>query len=95
MEGSFTIKNPRQDITPAIAGCWYRVPLTPRLPGDLSIPCFPCFVNLPDVISSVADNCRISSARNCALAAQLVVSKAKQTGIRPFAVGKLQMGRIL
>lgn len=45
MEGSFTIKNPRQDITPAVADCWYRVPLTPRLPGDLSITLFICFVN--------------------------------------------------
>lgn len=29
--------NPQFDITPAIADCWFRVPLPPRLLGDLSI----------------------------------------------------------
>ena len=31
--GSFTAKHPRPNITPAIADCRYRAPLTPRLCG--------------------------------------------------------------
>ena len=34
IKGSFTVCNPRQDITPAIADCRYRTPLTPRLCGN-------------------------------------------------------------
>ena len=32
-KGSSTRKHPRQDITPAIADCRFRAPLTPRLYG--------------------------------------------------------------
>ena len=31
--GSFTVKHPGQNITPALAACRYRAPLTPRLCG--------------------------------------------------------------
>lgn len=40
IRGSPTINGPRQNITPTIADCWYRAPLTPQLLGALSIPCF-------------------------------------------------------
>ena len=45
IKGSPTGKNPGQSITPTIAGCWYRAPLTPQLLGDLSIACFGKKVN--------------------------------------------------
>ena len=40
IRGSPTVNGPGQNITPTIADCWYRAPLTPQLLGALSIPCF-------------------------------------------------------
>ena len=37
-EGSFTLKSPRSGITPAVADCRYRAPLSPRLRGLYTIP---------------------------------------------------------
>lgn len=45
IKGSPTTINPGQSITPTIADCWYRAPLTPQLLGDLSISCFAEKVN--------------------------------------------------
>ena len=46
IKGSFTAKQPRFGITPAVADCRYRAPLSPRLRGILTILTFLAFVNL-------------------------------------------------
>ncbi len=46
IKGSFTAKQPRFGITPAVADCRYRAPLSPRLRGILTILTFFDFVNL-------------------------------------------------
>ena len=45
IEGSFTTIQPRIGMTPAVADCGYRAPLSPRLHGILTILIFFDFVN--------------------------------------------------
>ena len=45
IEGSFAMKGPRIGITPAVADCRYRAPLSPRLHGVYSIAVFKTVVN--------------------------------------------------
>ena len=44
MKGSSTAKLPRLGITPAVADCRYRAPLSPRLRGSYTIPKLEMFV---------------------------------------------------
>ena len=69
--GSFTVKHPGQNITPALAACRYRAPLTPRLCGLVkytwkpwfcqSIPAvfrrFPCFGAVPLLSAAASGIC--------------------------------------
>ena len=51
--GSFTVKHPGQNITPALAACRYRAPLTPRLCGLVKFTWKPWFCQVFPPFSAV------------------------------------------
>lgn len=51
--GSFTVKHPGQNITPALAACRYRAPLTPRLCGLVKYTWKPWFCQVFPPFSAV------------------------------------------
>lgn len=60
--GSFTVKHPGQNITPALAACRYRAPLTPRLCGLVKYTWKPWFCQVfPPFSHDIRMNCFPSS----------------------------------
>lgn len=66
--GSFTVKHPGQNITPALAACRYRAPLTPRLCGLVKYTWKPwfCQVFLPfsAVFEKSSNKCKTLLAKH-------------------------------